>query len=238
MRHVLEVRFAKRSFSFMDYRGELIDFLAKRLNGENIRFTDNGTRADIAIKDLSKVFFVSYENFGLQIDGSESFEDFSNFSKTLIETLKFFEKYKPNSITRIGTRSSILFHPKGYDFETIKQKYKDIIFTNYKDMETETNTQMIDLGCDFDLKKNDDDVHITMGPVKKDEAIKKYFKNSEHYEKLIRDGIFFDIDYAKNFGNKPFSIEEIEKEITDNIKNIDEIFSGFLIYFNIKGNGK
>lgn len=238
MRHIMEVRFAKRVFSFMDYRGELIDFLANRLSGENIRFAENGTRADIAIRDLSKIFFVSYENFGLQIDGAESFKDFSDFSTKLIEILGLFDKYKPDSVARVGTRSSILFHPKECNFETVKEKYKDIIFANYKDMEVKTNTRVIDLGCAFDLKRNDDDVHISMGPVRKDEAVRKYFKNSDHYDKFTRDGIFFDIDFSKNFSNEPFSIVKVAKEVKCNIDNVEEIFNGFLTYLNIKENGK
>lgn len=238
MRHIMEVRFAKRAFSFMDYRGELIDFLASRLNGENIRFAENGTRADIAIKDLSKIFFVSYENFGLQIDGAESFKDFSDFSTTLIKILSLFDKYKPDFVARIGTRSSILFHPKEYNFETVKEKYKDIIFTNYKDMEAKTNTRVIDLGCAFDLKRNDDDIHVAMGPVRKDEAVRKYFRNSGHYDKFTRDGIFFDIDFAKNLSNEPFVMANVEKEVKCNINNVEEIFNGFLTYLNIKEDGK
>lgn len=238
MRHILEVRLAKRSFSFMDYKGELIDFLATRLSGANIRYKEDGSRIDIATKDLSRVFFVSYENLGLQLDGVESFRDFTEFSKTFLETIDFFKKYDPQSISRIGTRSSILFHSKKDNIEDLKQRYKDGVFTTYRDMEEKTESTLFDLGFSFDLKRDDGIASIVMGPATIDEIKQKVFTNKDLYNNFGRkDGLFFDIDLKKDFKDKTFSIKELLPKVTESIIDTEKIFNGLLGYFNIERHG-
>jgi hypothetical protein len=233
MRHVLEVKLEKRIFSFIDYRGELVDFLIKNLNGENIRIMRDGTRIDIASKDLSKVYFIGYESLGLQIDGVDSFEVFIGNVKKLFGVLKDFGKYNPESIIRIGTRSSILYHHRGDSFDGIKEKYKNMVFANYKNMETKTNSILNDVAYTFEFKRDNGRANILTGPVTKEESIQKFFKNEDHYKNFEgSNGLYFDIDFSKS-EKKEYSIDQLEKDIENNISNVKEIFEGLITYFEV-----
>jgi hypothetical protein len=239
IKHILEVRLSKRLFSFMDFKGELLDFMIKNLKADKVRFVNSGTRIDVASDDLLNVFFISYENFGIQIDGVESFDEFREQVSKIIEVIKLFGKYKIDSVVRIGTKSSILYHKGGDSYETLKQKYKDFVFGNYKVMEGKTNTQLSDVAYVFDLKRENGVANVLTGPVTKEEAMQKFFGNGQRYEKFnVSNGFFFDIDFAKNGNKEISSLDELAEEIKDNIKNIEEIFNGFLDYFNDNNYGQ
>lgn len=216
----------------MDFKGEFLDFLVKNLDGDSVRFGNAGTRIDVASADLLNVFFVSYENFGLQIDGVESFDEFKIQVKKLFDAIKLFDKYKFDSVVRIGTKSSILYHKKGDSYQTLQQRYKDFVFGNYKAMEEKTGAQLSDVAYTFDLKRGTGVANVLTGPVTKEEAIQKFFGRGKRYEEFdINNGFFFDIDFAKNGQKSISSLDELTQEVNDNIKNTEEILAGFLAYF-------
>lgn len=232
IKHILEIRLTKRVFSFMDFKGELLDFLVKNLRADKVRFANTGTRIDVTSDDLLNVFFISYENFGLQIDGVESFDNFKEQVKKLFEVIKLFDKYKFDSVIRIGTKSSILYHKSGDSYDTLQQRYKDFVFGNYKAMEEKTGTQLSDVAYTFELKRGTGIANVLTGPVTKEEAMQKFFGRGQRYEKFdVNNGFFFDIDFAKNGDKKISSLDELSEEVNDNIKNIEEILAGFLTYF-------
>ena len=53
-RHILEVRFKQKNFSFLDYYGELIDAIHAATDFEKVKVEGAGARVELASEDLSK----------------------------------------------------------------------------------------------------------------------------------------------------------------------------------------
>ncbi len=232
MKHILEVRLKHRMFSFLDFKGKLLDHLVNELGGVNVRFTKDGTRIDIANKDLSKVYFVGYENFGLQVEATENFDNFIVEIEKLFNALKSFGGYKVESVSRVGIKSMVLRHCKGDNFEILKQRYKEVVFGNYKVMEEKTSASLSDVTYIFDFEKNNGIANILTGPATKEEAIQKFFGNKKLYNSFDRDnGMFFSIDFAKNKEEEVASLDELGKKVKENIETLKEILEGSINYF-------
>lgn len=231
MRHTLEVRLEKRFFPFFDIKGKMIDFVLKKVDGETIRWDSNSSRFDVGNKDLSEIFYFGIANYGLQIEGTDSFEEFKSKVDLIYSILETFAEYNPQSIARIGTKSSILYHRQGKGVDAITQIFKNRFLTNNNEFEKAVKSKIDDIGFSFDLKHKNGKAKIQTGPMKKDEAILKVFGDHEKYKSFPQEsGIFFEIDFYQD------DKEEIKKAtakemIKSNIQNLEEVFEGFLGYF-------
>jgi hypothetical protein len=232
-RHTLEVRLKNKIFSFLDFKGKMIDSLVKETGYENIRFENNGSRIDLVSDDFSEAFFFSISNFGFQIEGAENFEVFKVKVNKFFSLLNNFSEYDFSSIIRIGTRSSILCHKKNKNYDVVKQTYKDLMFKDYAKIEKKMGSRVLDLGYILsDMEKDGGKLHITTGPMTKDEAIQKIFGEHEKYSNFKSGhGVFYDIDYYKDDFNEDMSKEDIKKLALSNIDTLKETFEGFIDYF-------
>lgn len=232
-RHTLEIRLKNKLFSFLDFRGKLIDFLVKETGYENIRYATNGSRVDLVSNDFSEAIFFSISNFGFQIEGAEDFEVFKIRVNKLFSLLNKFDDYQFGAVVRIGTKSSILCHKKNKNYDVIKQLYKDLMFKDYAKIEKKMGSKVLDLGYVLtDMEKGEGKLHVTTGPMSKEEAIQKIFGEHEKYSNFKNaHGVFYDIDYYKEDLDENLSREDIKKVSLANIDELKETFEGFIDYF-------
>jgi len=235
MRHILEIRLKNRVFSFIDFRGDFIDYLIRETKYENVNI--KGNRIDVASKDLSEAIFFSLENFGFQIDAANDFKSFNEKATKLFSLLASYTKYSFDSVVRVGTKSSILSHHKGRGIDALKQKYKELFFKNNQKLESNIGFNLTDLGYSFqDLEKNGNKLNLLTGPATKDEAIARFFENKrelyEHYEK--DNGIYIDIDYYQKKEQKISDLNTLKQQIEGNIVAIENVFEGVMKYIEDK----
>jgi len=231
IRHTLEIRLEKRFFPFFDIKGKMIDFVLKKIDGQTIRWENNSSRFDIGNKDLSEIFFFGIANYGLQIEGVDNFEVLKSKVDLLYSILDTFGEYNPQSIVRIGTKSSILYHRQGKGFDAITQIFKNRFLTSDSDFEKAVKSKIDDIGFSFDLVHDEGKAKIQTGPMTKLEAMAKVFGDHEKYSTFPKDnGIFFEIDFYRDDKDeiKTLNPKDVVKK---NIENLEEIFEGFLSYF-------
>lgn len=238
MRHILEVRLSKRLFSFLDFKGEMIDFFADKFEAPQMKLYANGVRFDLASDDLAKLYFFSHENFGFQIDASQSFDSFRSFVNTFIEALKTFPKYKwTGEVVRLGTKSSILYHRKGDSFESLKQSYKDMVLKDYQRIAELTKSDIVDTAHIFDLKVSTGNANVLTGPVTKEKAIHKFYGGQEKLYKDTFDknnGLMFSIDVANTEPLKLQDLDALKEQINKQINDIETVFNGFKTQFAVE----
>lgn len=234
MRNIVEVRLKNRLFGFIDIKGNFIDFLIKETKYENIKLAEN--RIDVASKDLSESIFFSWENFGFQIDAVGNFKSFKEKNNILFSLIKKYGKYNPDTVVRIGAKSSILSHQKGKGMEAIKQKYKELFFKDNKKLEKNIGFDLTDVGYFFqDLEKDGNKLNLLSGPATKKEAIIKFFGGKEQYKSYSKeDGIYLDIDYYQLEEQKVNDLDTLKNKIDKNIDSIEKIFQGFIQYIEDK----
>jgi hypothetical protein len=237
MRHILEVRLRKRIFSFLDFRGHMVDKLNSFLKADQIRLRSDGTRFDVADNNLTHSYFFSYENFGFQIDAASDFEEFKAQVRKFIAAIKEYPAYKwEEGLLRVGTRSVILYHRRHDNVGSIKNAYKELILNNHSTISELTKSEIIDSAHIFDLRLDNGLVNVTTGPVTKEEALQKWFDNKNEYsERFNKDnGLIFSIDMA---GNKPEDIKDLEQlriKIESQVDDVKAVFDGFKAYFQPK----
>lgn len=217
----------------MDFKGEMGDFIIKKMGWDKLKVT--GARVDITNDDLSKVFFFSWENFGLQIEASENLSDFEESIKKLFEIIKEFKRYKIEDVARMGTKSSVFYHRKGMSFDGTKQVYKNMMFKDIASLESKMGGKIADTGIfalDVDCKESK--LNFATGAMQKNEVIAKVFQNKLYEGFKYDNGIYLDLDlYFDAF--TPDSLQSLEDKAIDNIKTIEEKMGGFLDYFfNLK----
>jgi hypothetical protein len=227
IRHTLEIKLKQRFFGFVDFRGEMTDFFVKQLKLDNVRIT--GARIDIASEDSSEFFFFGYENFGLQLEASNSFEEFKEAIEKLFSALDAFKKYNLSEIIRLGVRSSIMYQIKSRNHQEIKNWYSELMFSSYDRIEKITGGKIFDTGFVLDVSKGKGNAHIITGPVSKAESLTKYFGNNVNYQRQIPDnGFYIDIDFGRTDMTTVSNLAELKRESFEGVKNIEEIFTGFL----------
>lgn len=232
MRHIFEVRLKKRLFSFMDFRGRMVEYMTDALGTNQIKLMNNGGRFDTADDKLENLYFFSIENFGFQSELDTSFDQFITGVKNLLNVVKKFPDYSiSDGLVRIGTKSIILYHRKYDNTQSIKEAYKTNLVNNHQKLSELSKSEIIDTAYTFDLKLENSKANVLTGPVTKEEALAKFFdgKIREKYdEKFTKDnGMLLAIDVA---GNNPLVVkdfEALEKQAESQIKDIQTIFEGF-----------
>ncbi len=235
MRHILEIRLKNRIFSFIDFKGDFIDYLIRETRYENVNI--KGNRIDVASKDLSEAIFFSWDNFGFQVDAVDDFKSFNEKVTKLFSLLSSYTKYSFEYVVRVGTKSSILNHQKGLGLDSLKQKYKELFFKNNQKLESYIGFNLMDLGYSFqDLEKNGNKLNLLTGPVTKDETIARFFDNKKDlYERFEKDnGIYLDIDYFQLKEQKISHLNTLKQQIETNISAIENVFNGVMKYIEDK----
>lgn len=235
MRHILEIRLRNRIFSFIDFKGDFIDYLIRETKYENVSI--KGNRIDVASKDYSESIFFSWDNFGFQVDAAYDFKSFNEKVTKLFSLLSSYTKYSLDHVIRVGTKSSILAHRKGQGLDSLKQKYKELFFKNNQKLESSIGFNLTDLGYSFqDLEKNGNKLNLLTGPATKDEAIIRFFENKKDlYERFEKNnGIYLDIDYYQLKEQKISNLNSLEQQIENNISTVESVFNGVMKYIEDK----
>jgi hypothetical protein len=233
MRHILEVRLKTRMFSFLDFRGRMVDFLKDTFEGHEIRLASNGTRADIYTKDRSEVYFFSWENFGFQIEAATSFDSFRKKINSFFDALDQFDEYDVNSVVRVGTKSIVLYHKRGLSLETLKNIYNEKFFSGHTLLEKSTGSRLNDSTYVFELNKSGGVINLLSGPVTKDEAILKFFDGDRrHYAESFdaSTAVLLAVDFGKK-DEKIVTMLSLRNECLEGVSAIEETVEGFKSYF-------
>jgi hypothetical protein len=234
-RHILEVRLEKRIFNFLDFKGELIDFLLEKTDFPKVSINTDGVRIEIASETLDQKYFVSFQNFGFQIDAQSGFDNFKVSTSNLISMLIKYKKYKTNKIARLGTKSSIFCNIRSRSESEIRQLFFDKLFANKNIFEEKTKLKVDDLGFFFlDNNYNEYKTHLTVGPGNLDEFIQKYIGKIDLYKDFkSKSGIIIDLDvYSENLGK--LNYDKIVEKSNSQIDTIEEIFNNFIKFFDEK----
>jgi hypothetical protein len=232
-RHIMEVKLDNRIFSFIDYKGFLVDFLVKETDGHRIRLQEQ--RIDIADKgNFSRSVFFSWENFGFQIEAKD-FEGFHSFVDQFFGWMQKFGKYNFGTLVRIGTKSTIFYHKKGKSFEGVKDIYKSRLLKDHSEWEKNVGAKINDVAYTVELKQGDGaDVRLVIGPMTFDEAMQKGFDRKDEYQALgFKDdhsGIFMDIDVYQT-GKFDVNFAQLAEKVHGNINVIEKHMEGFVSYF-------
>jgi len=234
MRHILEIRFKNKTFSFIDTKGKMIDFLIKEGGFEQVKIALG--RIDVSTKDLLEFFFFSIENFGFQLEAVDNFDVFKSKIDVLFSFIEKYKEYKFNDVIRLGTKSYILCHVKGKNFDELKEIFRGKLFKSADDIEKKTNFKLLDYAFISDLTNNEGKVNVLMGPTTKEEVIKKYFNNNEKYNSFDKkNGIYLEIDYYQD--NKQVKNDKLKEQAITNIDTIKKLYEGILSYLVEKNNG-
>ncbi|MDP4007747.1 MAG: hypothetical protein Q8P68_00990 [Candidatus Peregrinibacteria bacterium] len=228
-RHILEVRLKNRSLSFMDYKGEMGDFIIKKMGWNKLKLT--GSRVDITNDSLDKVVFFSWENFGLQIEASENFDDFKTYINKLFEIVEEFKRYQTTDIARIGIKTSVFYHKNGMSLDGIKEVYKNMMLKNASEIESKMEGKIIDTGVfAIDMESDAGHVNFTTGPMSKEEIVSKIFGNDYYSNFKYDNGIYFDIDLSQK-ELKLDSSQKLKELAIESVDSIEKKLGGFLEYF-------
>lgn len=230
MKHILEIKFEEKVFSFLDLKGKMIDYLLEKTQYGKIKISSSGSRIDIVSNDLKEMFFFSIENFGFQIEGAKDFKQFSEKTLQIFNLISEFKNYKYGKPLRIGTKSSIFFHKPGMSLEGIKQKFINQTVRNKDELEKITGSKIIDTGLAFlDLTDDFGKSHLTVGPASKNEVISRFFGLHPLYRDFGKEnGVYFELDYFQDNSNKINT--NLENQVLFNISKIEEKFNNFISY--------
>ncbi len=230
-RHIIEIRHKNRFLSFMDYKGELGDFVIKKMKWENIHATS--TRMELASQEGKEMFFYSWENCGLQIEASESFSDFHKTTEEFFGTIREYKRYPIEKVVRLGVKSFVLFHKHGMSLEGLKEKFYSFALSHKTGLEEKLKMKVSDIALiGLDLEAGEAKIRMTIGPVSKEEALAKFFsQNKSAYEKFgYSSGIYFEIDmFEEEIGET--SLDAIAEKVKKHITGMEKTIADFNDYF-------
>lgn len=238
MRQVLEIRFYKKQFSFIDQLGITTDKLTKELGLDKIAI--NGSRIDIASDNLDKLYFFTVENMGLQIESSKDFEEFKENIKVL-KNLVEKNLVDIDSVARIGTKTSIITHAKGKSFDATKQLLMNSLLSSLPSFNEALGVKSTDIGYVMqDGTIGDFKIHSQIGQVTFNEAVNRFLGgNTELYASFGKDGLFLDLDVFDDKVSKEANTTELFNQIIKQIEATEAFHQKLLKYvFESQGNGR
>ncbi|MCK5061854.1 hypothetical protein KAR28_04855 [Candidatus Parcubacteria bacterium] len=229
MRNVVEIRLKERVFSFLDFRGSFIDFLARNYDFEKIKYLNNGNRIDVAKSDVSEMMFFGVENFGFQIEEIKDFEIFKGEVKKIFKILDEYGKYRFNNIVRVGAKSTIYCNKKNKSIEALKTIYKNKMFKDCFEFEKISSSKVVDFGHSFsDVEFKNSKASIMTGPIEATEAVMKFFDNSEKYlNNIKKPGFMYVIDSFSTDFSEEINNSKLVEIIDENIDNTQKSFEAF-----------
>lgn len=223
----LEIRLKTLIPSFIDYKGRITELLIDKLkNADKFRIMED--RIDLTSNNNLLSYFVTMRNFGLQIENSNSWNDFISSSESFLSTLESIKEYRPKDYIRIGTKAQLLIHKKGEGFESIKS-YFDKKLISLTNMENALNAKLGDVGFPLNFESKDGNFNLIVGPMRRKQAFEDYFlKRGIGYENILPDtGIFFSIDYF-NIDPSVKSFSALKAKVLSNINVSKEKYQLFL----------
>ncbi len=237
MQHVLEVRLKRRLFSFMDFRGRMVEVMTQSFGADKIKLGNNGTRFDLADSKIENVYFFGVANFGFQSELQTSLESFTAMVEKFTEALEGFSDYRiSNGLVRIGTKSTILYHRRGDNLSTIKQAYLNLLRKSPDEFSELTGSKVVDTGYAFDVSLGENKASISTGPVSMEEAQRRVFQgtHAKEYANLFGkdNGMLLSIDVFSG-GTAVAEITDVQalkKKINSQIGDIERIFLGLKKY--------
>jgi hypothetical protein len=228
-RHIVEIRFKNRNFAFIDSKGKMLNSMIKSFDWDKVHISDS--KIQIANEDESKIVFASWENFGFQIESSTSFEELRIFINEFFSNFKLFHDYDFENLSRIGTKSVIFNHRTTKSNESVNQIFKDKFFKNNELLEGTINGKITDSGVyaldlDFDERK----ANLNIGPMTKDEVIRKIYKNPRYSKFQYDSGLFLNLDiFSTEF--EISSDADLKKYLLENISYLETKLKSILKYF-------
>lgn len=228
MRLVLEIRFFKKQFSFIDHLGMTTDKLTKELDMEKVSIKNS--RIDLASDNLDKIFFFTVENTGIQIEAANNL-DVLQKSIEQLETLANKKLVDINSVARIGVKASTLTHCKGKGFDATKQLLTNHLFSGLPAFNKSIGIKSNDVGYILqDAEIENYKIHSQIGPVSFEEAASRFFdQKNELYQGFGYDnGLFVDIDVFDDTINYEPQLSELFGQIRDQVETIEKIHEKIL----------
>jgi len=235
VRHILEVRFKQKNFSFLDYYGELIDAIHAATKFEKVKVEGAGARVELASEDLSKTYFFSLENFGFQLDAEKDIESFRTNATKILTILSDFSKYEIKDPLRIGTKSTFFCNIPSRSEEGIREIFFNKMFANKQTFEQATGLEISDIAFAYlDAKNSQVQSHIMTGPSNLNEVIEKFFSKPKLYKDFGKEsGVFYETDtYSEELGK--LDVTSIAAQISSQIGLIEKGFEGYMDLFNEK----
>lgn len=191
-RNIMEIRFKNKNLNFMDYKGQMAETLIKKANFQNFKMFAN--RVDLMDEKETKIYFISWENVGFQLEGVTEDKKFNEEIKEFYSIISSFQKFEINGVTRIGTKATKLFHPKNKTLEDLRSTFTSIFFTGQNRFEksgiTITDNGIFALEISYKIYK----ANLTIGIMTKTEAIEKGFQHKSYEKFPAEHGIYFDLD--------------------------------------------
>lgn len=229
-RNIFEVRLKNKNLEFVDFKGEMAQFLMKNDDFQNFKMFAN--RIDLTNENNSRIFFISWENLGLQIESIDNNNDLSNEKEKLFKLISSYSKFEIENISRIGIKTTKIIHFRNKTLEQLKQAFTKIFFRDQKIFEQSgvriTDNGIFALEVDYKTYK----AHINMGVMTKKEVIEKVFQNNLYDNFSYEYGIFIDIDiYTDIYQFDDFSTLSTDSE--QQIKSLFEIEN--VLLSSIKG---
>ncbi len=190
--HVLELRHHATG-RLLDVRGSVADYIKSADIFPHWEIDTNVVKFRDAPKKCEKVgAFAGYQSAGVFVydpDTRNYFEDKSRkFWKALIKN----QHYDVPDITRFGCRSK-LFYNSSKSFEELNSEMYNKFFS--EDFRSLVGKKERDLQIVIELKEDDFDIRITIGPIHKDEASRYFAFQSDHFTDA---GVYLDIDVYKS----------------------------------------
>jgi hypothetical protein len=211
-----------------------MDSLASVFDAKTFKLRNDGLRFDLATEDLSKSYFFSYENFGFQMEAASDFDIFKK------ECEFFFSRLKDNAfytwsdgLIRIGTKSEIFYHKSGETLEKTKEIFTNKLLSNKAEIELATRNIIIDSAYHFDFEVQSGVANVLMGPVSKDEALKKFFAEKvKIYERKFENNcaLAFIIDLANKEKVDINSWSTLEDRVKKQISDLEILYDGLKTY--------
>lgn len=233
IQHLFEARFLKKNLDVFDARGALIQKLLKDFSLD--RYSVGHERVEVLSDDSKTRIFISSSNFGFQIEDAKDFACMRDFTKRAIFVFsEALSDKEDKSLIRVGVKSSIYFHPSGYSYQQIEEKYKNLIQSS-DTIFTALGGDYQDIGFDFVVLNKEKQIksYVKTGPMQAPQLFAdRFFDKTAFTEKdqteLSEHGFFLLQDAHRLYQNgEQVSSSELQTRILEQIDFIEVGFNKF-----------
>ena len=224
--NIFEVRFKHKNFKFLDKKGALAEEIAQKFELEKLKL--GGERIDLIDTNKLITFFASWENFGMQFEGTKQLNDIFKPMLDFGEIINNAGLYNLIDIGRLGAKSTILTHVSGQNEDSLKLLYRENFLKKLSEFEKGAQMTFRDCAFVFDMTHTNGKANIQTGQVTKDEALQKYFNGLEVYSNGFtkKAGVLMQIDF---YQDTPETIDsDWIKKTEENFKIIFQINDSFI----------
>lgn len=219
--HVLEIRH-QATGRFLDVRGYVADHIKDADLFPHWQIETNVVNFRDAPKTADRMgAFAGYKSAGLFVYDPDTRNFFQDKATQFWRTLNKNQFYKIPDITRFGCRTKS-FLTSDQEFEEINSRlYRQFFSDEFRSLvgEKEKDLQIV-----IELQANHFEIRMTCGPIQKDEAMRYFGFESEHFSET---GLFLDIDVYKTEGVDHKDVPRLTKSAMGLIwERIDRIAAG------------